>query len=83
MPTVEVVLAWPHRCDRVTLTVADGATVADALILSGLPVDPEIGVGVFGARVSLNTQLVDGDRVEIYRPLQFDPMEARRRRARR
>jgi putative ubiquitin-RnfH superfamily antitoxin RatB of RatAB toxin-antitoxin module len=26
--------------------------------------------------------LRDGDRIEIYRRLQFDPMEARRRRAR-
>jgi putative ubiquitin-RnfH superfamily antitoxin RatB of RatAB toxin-antitoxin module len=37
----------------------------------------------FGRRVSLDTPLADGDRVEILRPLAADPKEARRQRARR
>jgi len=40
------------------------------------------GAGIYGRRVPLDTQLADGDRVEILRPLAADPKEARRRRAR-
>ena len=42
---------------------------------------PELVVGVFGKKVNLDTLLADGDRVEIYQPLQIDPKEARRLRA--
>jgi len=38
-------------------------------------------VGVFGQIVKLNQTLHDNDRIEIYKPLQVDPMEARRHRA--
>ncbi|MCU6433448.1 RnfH family protein [Undibacterium sp. Jales W-56] len=38
--------------------------------------------GIFGKLKSPDTLLRDGDRVEIYRALVADPMEARRRRAR-
>jgi putative ubiquitin-RnfH superfamily antitoxin RatB of RatAB toxin-antitoxin module len=40
-----------------------------------------MSVGVYGVRVALDTKLSDGDRVEIYRPLQADPKDLRRRRA--
>lgn len=39
------------------------------------------GVGIFGKRVDAQHCLVDGDRIEIYRALTFDPKESRRRRA--
>jgi len=64
-----------------------GSTAADALRASGFArefpdVDPwQAGVGVFGRSCAQETLLRDGDRVEIYRPLTFDPMESRRRRA--
>ena len=52
-------------------------------ILEELPditlVDNE--VGVFSERRRLGDLLRDGDRVEIYRPMQVDPKTARRRRA--
>jgi len=54
--------------------------VRDALAMSGWTGNQ---VGIFGKRVSLETRLADGDRVEIYRPLAMDPKESRRRRARR
>ena len=38
-------------------------------------------VGVFGKLKALDAPLYPNDRVEIYRPLLADPMEARRRRA--
>jgi putative ubiquitin-RnfH superfamily antitoxin RatB of RatAB toxin-antitoxin module len=43
--------------------------------------DPRF-LGVFGEPATPETRLRDGDRVEVYRPLQIDPKEARRRRAR-
>lgn len=69
------------------LRLPAGATVADALHASGFAqafpvVQPwERGVGVFGRAVEADTPLCDGDRVEIYRGLSFDPKESRRRRA--
>lgn len=61
--------------------------VNDAIALSGvLNQFPDISleqnkVGVFGEIVALDYRLKEGDRVEIYRPLSMDPMEARRLRA--
>jgi len=40
------------------------------------------GVGIFGKRVTPQTRVAGGDRIEIYRDLVFDPKESRRRRAR-
>jgi len=84
---VEVVYALPRSYDAVTVELPDGATVAQALIASGLS-DRYPGIdlsrlGVFGRSVFPGTALSDGDRVEVYRPLALDPKEARRRRARR
>ena len=39
-----------------------------------------MSVGVFGRLATWETKLADGDRVEIYRPLQIDPKVARRMR---
>jgi hypothetical protein len=36
---------------------------------------------VYGVRVARDASLSNGDRVEIYRPLQADPKDLRRRRA--
>jgi putative ubiquitin-RnfH superfamily antitoxin RatB of RatAB toxin-antitoxin module len=87
MIRVEVVYALPQSYDAVTVELADGATVAQALIASGMAErHPGIDlsrVGVFGRSLSPEAPLSDGDRVEVYRPLALDPKEARRRRARR
>ncbi|HET7267862.1 MAG TPA: RnfH family protein [Oleiagrimonas sp.] len=85
---VEVVYAEPGHLWSRELMLADGATVATAVADSGLAADrPDVRVdddclGVFGRRVKPDQVLRDGDRVEVYRPLLLDPMEARRRRAR-
>lgn len=76
---VEVVRALPGRQLSIALDLEPGATVRAALLAAGLPLDQP--VGVYGRRVALDHRLVDGDRVEIYRPLRDDPKEARRRRA--
>lgn len=81
---VEVVhCAGPDAVERVDLELPPGATVRDAVERSGMAgrqVDAA-QVGVWGRVVALDRTLCDGDRVELYRPLQVDPMEARRRRA--
>ncbi len=43
--------------------------------------DPwKYGVGIFGIPCKINSKLNDGDRIEIYKPLIFDPKESRKRR---
>ncbi len=85
--TVEVVYARPERQDLVSLTLPAGATVAEALaqVADRTPFATldlaRMPVGVFGDRVAHSRRLVQGDRVELYRPLVIDPREARRRRA--
>lgn len=84
---VEVAYARPDRQRLVTIDLAAGATARDAVHASGLANEfPEIDgerapLGVFGRACAGDTVLRAGDRVEIYRPLQVDPKEARRRRA--
>ena len=77
---VEVVYALPGEARILTVSVPDGATVRDALSKAGVDFKPG-HVGVFGETVTADRRLADGDRVEIYRPLELDPKEARRRRA--
>jgi len=79
--------ARPGHAWQRAVRLRAGATLEDALRASGFGqafpgVDPwDAGVGVYGRRGAPGTPLHDGDRVEIYRPLVFDPMESRRRRA--
>lgn len=40
-----------------------------------------VKLGIFGKIKSMDTELRDGDRLEIYQPLLAQPMESRRRRA--
>ena len=79
---IELVRAWPRRFEALTVELADGATVADALAAAGWGADAEIsGYAVFGVKAVADTPLRDGDRLELLRPLQLDPKEGRRRRA--
>ena len=85
---IEVVLAMPERQALVSLEVAVGSTLAEAIEQSGLPEsfeDFELNaaeVGIFGRKASMEEVLRDGDRLEIYRPLIVDPKEMRRQLAR-
>ena len=78
---VEVVLAWPRRFDSVLLELPDDATVMDAVQRSGLPLDGVVAYAIHGLRAEPMQALRDGDRIELLRPLQADPKDARRRRA--
>ena len=84
---IEVIYALPEEQILYSLDVEQGATVEQAIKLSGiLEKYPEIDlaknkVGVFGKATKLDQALRDKDRVEIYRPLIADPKESRRKRA--
>jgi putative ubiquitin-RnfH superfamily antitoxin RatB of RatAB toxin-antitoxin module len=82
---VEVVYALPGAGHAVTVRLAAGATLRDAVRASGLlERHPELAsarCGIFGRLAAPQARLAPGDRVEIYRPLSIDPKEARRRRA--
>lgn len=84
---VEVVYAQPDRQWRIPLRMPPGATVADAIERSQIArhvptiVISDRLVGIFYRPCDLSTELEQGDRVEIYRPLLADPKEGRRRRA--
>ena len=78
---VEVVLAWPRRFEARELRLPAGATVADAVAAAALDAPEVVGFAIHGVRAEGPTLLRDGDRVELLRPLQADPKEARRRRA--
>ena len=86
--SVSVCYALSDASFLVQLDVAPGTTIAQAIAASGvLSRFPEIDLGrnklgLFGKLKPADTVLRDGDRIEIYRPLQADPMESRRRRAR-
>jgi len=82
---VEIVYALAQTQTVLRLVLAPGATVKDAVERSGilrhLPPAAAFSYGIFGRRVSADQRLADGDRIEIYRPLQADPRVARRARA--
>ena len=84
---IEVVYARPDRQRVVELPLQDGMTASQAVEVSGLArefpeiVERPLQLGIFGKCVDAHRLLVDGDRVEIYRPLPDDPKERRRRRA--
>ncbi|MGA7817539.1 RnfH family protein [Caballeronia sp.] len=87
MLAIEVCYALPDgQSVFCALSLAEGATVREAIEASGLlgrfpEIDLDVQkVGVFGKIRQLDAVLADLDRVEIYRPLKFDPKVARQRR---
>ncbi len=86
---VEVAYATPERQLILSLHVAAGSTVYQAVELSGIVNEfPEIDLesaklGLFGKAVRNPKEeiLRECDRVEIYRPLTIDPKVARANRA--
>lgn len=89
MIRVEVVYARPDVQRLITLDVPAGTTMVQAVERSGLLAEfPEIDLasapmGIFSKREDNPAARVlqPGDRVELYRPLEMDPKEARRLRA--
>lgn len=85
--TVELIYIKPGSQNCLTLKIPQGSNINQAINRSGvLKHFPEIDlsvnkVGVFSKIQPLDTLLCEGDRIEVYRPLEADPKEARRRRA--
>jgi putative ubiquitin-RnfH superfamily antitoxin RatB of RatAB toxin-antitoxin module len=84
---IEVAYATPEQQQIIAFTVPEHSTVEHAIQTSGiLQHFPDIdlnqnAVGIFGKVCALNQTLRTGDRIEIYRPLQIDPKQARKQRA--
>jgi putative ubiquitin-RnfH superfamily antitoxin RatB of RatAB toxin-antitoxin module len=84
---IEIVLAQPGHTRSLTLSLAPGATVADAVHRAAACAEftdvnwDAAPLGIFGRLVTRDQVLKQGDRVEIYRPLATDPKTARRKRA--
>ena len=85
--TVKVCYAYPNHQETISLVLPAQSNVLNAIQASGiLDKYPEINltennIGIFSSIVNLEHVLSDNDRIEIYRPLIRDPMEARRLRA--
>lgn len=84
---VEIVFALPDRQVLLNVSVPQGATVADVFSASGIArqfPDHDLTVcqvGIWGHPVDRDRLVRDGDRVELFRPLEVDPREARRLKA--
>ena len=78
---VEILRAWPHRFESMSLELPAGASVGDALAASGWDDADCSGVAVYGVRAAHDQPLRDGDRIEVLRALLADPKDTRRRRA--
>ncbi|GAA3931288.1 RnfH family protein [Litoribacillus peritrichatus] len=86
---VEVAYATPESQVILPVLVEAGSSLFDAVVHSGIvqqfpEIDPEvIPMGVFGksVRKPKEQEVLEGERIELYRPLKIDPKAARANRA--
>jgi len=83
---ISIAIAMPTDQREIDWMAAEGATIQEVLTDGfrddSFPKELDgAAVGVWGELKALNYRLQAGDRIELYRPLQFDPKEARRARA--
>ena len=82
--TIELVFASEDKQRLLSVEVAVGTTAREAVITSELISEfpdcdfSQCPLGIWGRPVPGGRCLVDGDRVEAYRPLRRDPRDARR-----
>jgi hypothetical protein len=82
---ISVAYAEPDHQEWIEFEAPEGITAEEAVRMSGiLEKFPHLDIadkklGVFSKPVKGDHQLREGDRVEIYRPLQADPKKARTR----
>jgi putative ubiquitin-RnfH superfamily antitoxin RatB of RatAB toxin-antitoxin module len=80
---LEIVYLSSNRQFIIPLNLPAPCVIQQAITLSGiLTLCPEIDlskhkVGIYSKTVSLEQIIQDHDRIEIYRPLQIDPKQAR------
>jgi putative ubiquitin-RnfH superfamily antitoxin RatB of RatAB toxin-antitoxin module len=87
MPQITVVCSpAPREVFERTVNLPEGATVRDAVLASGLAAAhpafdwQAAAPGIWGRAAAWTQTLIDGDRVELCRPLGVDPKVARRER---
>ncbi len=80
MIRVTVMRAMPDEAIEIEVELPSGATVDEALAQSGIAADKS-PIGIYGRRVSRQTVVADGDRIEIYRRMIAEPNDAGRSRA--
>ena len=84
---IEIAYATLELQKIVECEIEPGVSARDAVRQSGIrqyfsDIDVDsCKLGVFGKSIPEDYELVDGDRIEIYRPLIADPKEVRRQRA--
>jgi uncharacterized protein len=81
-PTLRVTLVFSCEAgaaQELSVQLTHPATVHDAVRTSGVCA-PYAALGIWGVVCQPDQVVREGDRVELYRPLQVDPKEARRRR---
>lgn len=85
--SIEIIESHTDRTCRVSLSVIQGTTVVQAIKQAKCFPDFQdrlkagMAVGIFSKKVTLDTPVSDGDRIEIYRPLLVTPKERRRNKA--
>lgn len=83
--TIEIVFALPEKQYLLSRTMSAGTTVREAINDASLENEfPDVDfraapVGIWGNEVDRDHVVRDGDRIEIYRQLELEPREARRR----
>ncbi len=81
---IEVACALPERQHIVRLELIEPISIQEAIrrsnILRFFPelVETQYAVGIWGQICEVSTFVKEGDRVELYRPVLIDPIEARR-----
>ncbi len=81
-----VVSLGPRQVIELTLALPPRARLADAIAhCQGLPAFANVplaamAIGIWGRKAPAHKLLHEGDRIELYRPLQVDPKLARRER---
>lgn len=84
---VEVAFATPDKQMLIAVSLNVGSTAQQAIEASGIASEfteidlAQLSIGVFGKACRLDKVLEQNDRIEIYRSLLQDPMDARRNRA--
>lgn len=74
---VEIV-GHPRLDGPISVRFQYSATIDYALQRVGLSIEPGWSVGVWSHEANLSYALHDGDRIEFYEPLRFDPKISRR-----
>ncbi len=84
---IEVAYATAERQKIITLEVTQGTTIIEAVRQSRITdIFPELDIesasfGIWSKVKPSSTVILEGQRIEIYRPLIIDPKESRRKRA--